>query len=113
MHGTGRRAFLAEMTLKYCRGSTRVAEKVFGWGRDSIKVGLAEKRGGLVCVGGQSAWGGNKRWEERQPDAAQALWWLAESHAQQDPTFKSTIAFTRLTSDPIPQAHGRIIHADR
>ena len=98
MLGADRRAFLAEMTLKYCQGSARLAEVVFGWGRDSIRLGLAEKRSGLVCMGGQSAWGGNKRWEKKHPDVAQALWLLAESHAQQDPTFKSTIAFTRLTS---------------
>jgi len=98
MQGAGRRAFVAEMTLKYCRGSARLAEVVFGWGRDTVKIGLAEKRSGLICVGGQSAWCGNKRWEQKHPDAAQALWRLAESHAQQDPTFKSTIAFTRLTS---------------
>ena len=98
MLGADRRGFLAEMTLKYCQGSARLAEVVFGWGRDSIKLGLEEKRSGLVCMGGQSAWCGNKRWEQKHPDAAQALWLLAESHAQQDPTFKSTIAFTRLTS---------------
>lgn len=98
MLGAGRRAFLAEMTLKYCRGSARLAEVVFGWSRESIRLGLAEKHSGLVCIGGQAAWCGNKRWEEKQPDVAQALWLLAESHAQQDPTFKSTIAFTRLTS---------------
>lgn len=98
MQSAVRRSFLAEMTLKYCGGSARVAEVMFGWGRDSVQVGLEEKRSGLVCIGGQSAWCGNKRWEEKHPDAAQALWRLAEAHAQQDPTFKSTIAFTRLTS---------------
>jgi hypothetical protein len=41
---------------------------------------------------------GNKRWEEKHPDAGAALQGIAESHAQQDPTFKSTIAYTRLTS---------------
>jgi len=98
MQGACRRAFLAEMALKYYRGSPGLTEIALGWGRDSIKLGLAEKRSGLVCIGGQSAWSGNKRWEEKHPDTAQALWLLAESHAQQDPTFKSTIAFTRLTS---------------
>ena len=98
MLGAGRRAFLAEMALKYCQGSARLGEIVFGWGRASIRLELEEKRSGLVCMGGQSAFGGNKRWEEKHPDTARALWLLAESHAQQDPTFKSTMAFTRLTS---------------
>jgi len=30
---------------------------------------------------------------------AQALWALAESHSQQDPTFRTTLSFTRLTAE--------------
>lgn len=96
--GVKRRAFQAEMTVKYCQGSARKAESQFGWNRQSVSVGLAEKRTGFVCQGAQSAFGGNKRWEERQPEAAAALVALAEAHAQQDPSFKTSIAFTRLTS---------------
>lgn len=86
------------MTLKYCNGSARRAERVFGWGRESVEVGLSEKRSGLVCVGAQSGYGGAKRWEQRQPAAAAALRALAEAHAQQDPTFQTSIAYTRLTA---------------
>ena len=32
MHGAERRAFQAEMTLKYCQGQARQAETLFGWG---------------------------------------------------------------------------------
>ena len=35
MTGSERRAFQAEMALKYCRGSARCAEDVFGWSRQS------------------------------------------------------------------------------
>lgn len=96
--GAKRRAFQAEMTLKYCQGSARQAESQFGWSRRTVSVGLAEKRTGLVCAGAQSGFGGNKRWEERQPAAAAALQQLAETHAQQAPSFTSSIAFTRLTA---------------
>ena len=41
---------------------------------------------------------GDKLWEEKQPQAAQALWKLAEAHAQQDPSFRTTLSFTRLTA---------------
>lgn len=98
LHGIERRAFQADMTLKYCNGSARLAENVFGWGRKTVEVGLAEKRTGLICVGAQSAFGGNKRWEERYPEAAQALRELAQEHGQQDPSFKSPIMYTRLTA---------------
>jgi hypothetical protein len=89
---------MAEMTLKYCQGNARQAETLIGWGRETIRTGLSEKRSGLICVGAQSARSGVKRWEQKFPDVAQALWKLAESHAQQDPTFKTTLAFTRLTA---------------
>lgn len=96
--GVKRRAFQAEMTLKYCKGSARQAESRFGWSRETVSVGLAEKRTGIICEGAQSGFGGNKRWEEKQPAAAAALLQLAESHAQQEPSFTTSIAFTRLTA---------------
>lgn len=46
-------------------------------------------------MGLQSAFSGAKRWEEKQPVAALSLLELAESHAQQDPTFKTSLAYTR------------------
>jgi hypothetical protein len=85
------------MALKYCEGNARIAERVFGWGRVNIEVGLAEKRTGIVCIGAQAVFRGIKRWEEKYPEAAAALVKLAESHSQQDPTFQSSIAYTRLT----------------
>lgn len=96
--GVKRRAFQAEMTLKYCKGSARQAESRFGWSRETVSVGLAEKRTGIICEGAQSGFGGNKRWEEKQPAAAAALLQLAEAHAQQEPSFTTSIAFTRLTA---------------
>jgi hypothetical protein len=98
MRGADRRSFQAEMTLKYCAGSSRIAERVFGWGRANVEVGIAERRSGLVCIGAQAGNSGAKRWEEKYPEAAVALQQLAEAHAQQDPTFKTTIAYTRLTA---------------
>lgn len=96
--GAARRSFQAEMALKYCGGSARLTETVFGWGRSNVELGLAEKRTGMFCVGAQAGFGGAKRWEERNPEAANALRQLAEVHAQQDPSFLTMIAYTRLTA---------------
>ncbi len=95
MGGAERRGFQATMALKYCSGSARLAETVFGWGRENVAVGLAEKRTGITCVGAHSAYGGAKPWSERQPEAAAALRQLAEAYAQQDPTFTTSIGYTR------------------
>jgi hypothetical protein len=98
MHGAERRSFQAEIALKYCGGSARLAETILGWRRESVEMGLGEKRTGIICLGARSAFSGNKCWEEKQPEAAEALQKLAESHAQQDPTFHSLMAYTRLTA---------------
>lgn len=104
MTGAARRAFQAEMTLKYCHGSARFAETLLGWSRDAVEVGVAERRTGIVCLGAHSAWSGRKRWEEKYPEAAVALREVAEAHAQQDPTFRTTLAYTRLTAKAAGEA---------
>lgn len=63
MSGATRRSYQAQMTLKYCNDNARMAERVFGWGRDKIEVGLAEQRSGIICVGAQTGYSGSKRWE--------------------------------------------------
>jgi hypothetical protein len=98
LRGPERRSFEAEMTLKYCEGNPLMAEAVFGWGRQTVALGLAEKRSGIICLGAQSAFSGRKRWEEQHPQAAQALRQLADAHAQQDPTFRTSLTYTRLTA---------------
>jgi hypothetical protein len=98
MSGATRRAFQAEMTVKYCGGNARQAESVFGWGRHTVELGLVERRTGIMCLGAQSAFSGRKRWEDEHPQVAEALRQLAESHAQQDPTFRTSLAYTRLTA---------------
>lgn len=104
MTGATRRAFQAEMALKYCGGNPLLAETIFGWGRHTVEVGLAERRTGILCLGAQSAFSGRKPWEDTQPEAAEALWRLAEAHAQQDPTFRTTLAYTRLTAQAALEA---------
>ncbi len=104
MIGPQRRAFEAEMTLKYSGGDPLMAEVVFGWGRQTVALGLAERRTGIICLGAQSAFSGRKRWEEQHPQAAQALRHLADAHAQQDPTFRTSVTYTRLTAQAALQA---------
>jgi len=98
MHGSEKRSFQAEMVLKYCNGSARQGESTFGWSRVAIETGLGERRTGIICIGAQSANSGRLLWEEREPEVAEALRKLAEAHSQQDPSFKTTIAYTRLTA---------------
>ncbi|MGB5831715.1 MAG: hypothetical protein WBG92_06955 [Thiohalocapsa sp.] len=93
-----RRAFQAEMALKYCAGSARRAEDTFGWSRAAVQLGLHEKRTGVICLSAQPAVGGDKPWEEKHPEVADALWALAQSQSQQDPSFRGPLSYTRLTA---------------
>jgi Rhodopirellula transposase DDE domain len=97
MTGATRRAFEAAITLKYCEGNPLQAETTFGWSRRTVALGLAERRPGIMCLGAQVAFSGRKRWEDTHPQVAEALRHLAEAHAQQDPTFRTSLAYTRLT----------------
>jgi hypothetical protein len=90
--------------LKYCGGKPLMAEAVFGWGRQTVALGLAERRTGIMCLGAQSACSGRKRWEERHPQVAEALRQLADAHAQQDPTFRTSLTYTRLTAQAAGKA---------
>ena len=73
MTGAKRRAFEAEMALKYCEGNPLQAEITFGWSRRTVALGLAERRTGIRCLGAQSAFSSRKRWEDTHPQVAEAL----------------------------------------
>ena len=45
MTGAKRRAFEAEMTLKYCEGNPLQAETTCGWSRRTVALGVAESVG--------------------------------------------------------------------
>jgi hypothetical protein len=86
------------MAEQYCGGNPRQAERICGWRRERVEVGLAERRTGVTGLGGQAAFSGRKRWEDQHPQAAAALRSLAEAQAQRDPTFRTPLAYTRLTA---------------
>jgi len=92
-----RREFQAEMALKYCHGSPRLAETRFGWDRTTVNKALGERRTGIRCLDNYSQ-RGRKRVEELNPQMKQAIIELAEPHAQADPKFQTTFAYTRITA---------------
>jgi len=126
MAGVQRRSFMAEMSLKYCNGNARLTESVFKWSRDAVATGLGEKRTGIVCIGLQSLNSGRQRWEAKNPEEAGYLCKIADTQSQQDPTFVSPIAYTRLTApsalkalkeagfdDELPSRSGMIVILNR
>jgi transposase len=92
-----RRQFLAEMAVKYCDGSPRKAEAVFGWGRDAVRTGLGEMRTGIRCLDNFRS-RGRKKTEEHTPQLVEEIRRIVEPQAQADPKFQTTFAFTRITA---------------
>lgn len=101
--GHRRRRFQAEMALKYCDGSARRAERVFGWGRDAVYTGLGELRTGIHCLDACHL-RGRKKTEDRCPALVEHIRRLAEPTAQADPTFQTTLADTRVTAEAVHNA---------
>ena len=101
--GPKRRAFQAQVALDYLEGSARRAEGVFGWGRQTVALGLNELRTGIVCLDNFSA-RGNKKTEEKLPKLEEDIRSLAEPQSQQDPKFQSAFLYTRMTAAAMRQA---------
>ena len=71
--GAKRRACQAALPLKSCGGSPLLAENRFGWGRRTVEMGLAEHRTGILGLGAPAAFSSRTRWEDKQPQVAEAL----------------------------------------
>lgn len=98
--GFERRQFQAEMATKYCGGSARKAEAIFGWRRGNVNTGLNEMRTGIRCVECFSR-RGRKKTEDNVPLIKTEIQKIVEPQAQADPKFQTTLAFTRVTAKAV------------
>lgn len=98
--GFKRREYQAEMAVKYCKSSARLAETRFGWDRTTVAKALGEKRTGIRCLDNYSQ-RGRKRTEDLHPEVQHAIVKLAEPQAQADPKFQTTLAYTRVTATAV------------
>jgi hypothetical protein len=103
MTGHQRRAFQAEVAQRLCDGNPRQAERLFGWGRQTVALGLHEARSGVRCQENFQA-RGQRPLEELDPKLAQDIRELVEPHTQADPQFKSPLKYTRLTASALRKA---------
>ena len=103
LSGTKRRAFQAQVVLDYLDGSARRAEKMFGWSRRTVGLGLNELRTGITCLDNFSA-RGNRKTEAKHPQLEQDIRSLAEPESQQDPKFQSSFKYTRMTAKAMRKA---------
>lgn len=101
--GTRRRQFMAEVTLELFEGSATKAERVLGWGRETVRTGIMELTTGIECIDYLSG-KGNKKTEEKDPQLAQAIREIVEPHSQVDPDFKRSFSYVKITAKAVRQA---------
>jgi hypothetical protein len=109
--GYQRRLFQAEVATELCGGSPRLAERRFGWGRDTVATGLNELRSGIRCRENFAA-KGRTRSERRNPQLAADIRAIVEPHAYADPELKSARRYTNPSAAEVRAALIRRGYAD-
>ena len=95
--------FQAEVATELCGGSARVAERRFGWGRDTVEKGLHESHQGVRCLENFAA-RGRRRSEDKDPRLAADIRAIVEPHAYVDPELQSSRRYTNLSAAEVRDA---------
>jgi hypothetical protein len=101
--GYRKRDFMAKVTEDHFDGSARKAETVMGWNRQSVKLGLNERRTGLQCVDNYQARGRHKS-EQVLPNLEADIRSLVDAQAQADPKLKSAFLYARISARAVREA---------
>jgi hypothetical protein len=94
--GARRRRYVAD-TVDTLHLGQRQAQQLFGWGRDTIRKALHERRTGMTCVDAFCC-RGRKPAEFHLPRLLADIRDVVQDHVQVDPTFQTTRQYCRLTA---------------
>ena len=103
LSGFARRRLQAQAAIDFCNGSPRHAETIFGWNRKAIQHGLCEIATGQPITPSPER-RGRRRSEAKCPEIVEATKQIIDDRSQTDPTFRSTIVFTRVTGQSLREA---------
>jgi Rhodopirellula transposase DDE domain len=101
--GQRKRDFVAKVAEDYFGGSARKTETILGWNRDSVQLGLHERRSGILCVDNYRARGRHKS-EALLPDLEVDISSLVDGNAQADPKFQSTFLYARVSARAVRES---------
>jgi hypothetical protein len=101
--GHRKRDFMAKVAEDYFDGSARKTETSLGWGRESVQLGLHERRSGIICVDHYQARGRHKS-ETVVADLEVDIRKLVDGQAQTDPKFQSTFLYSRISARAVREA---------
>jgi hypothetical protein len=94
--GAPRRRYMAQ-TLETFGLGQRQAQRLFGWGRDTLRKAVQEQRSGITCLDAFTR-RGRKPAEFHLPQLLDDITDLVKDHLQPDPTFQTTRLYCRLTA---------------
>ena len=83
--------------MELCGGSARLAERRFGWGRDTVEKGLHESQQRVRCLENFAA-RGRRRSEDKNPQLAADIRAIVEPHTYVDPELQSSRRYTNLSA---------------
>jgi hypothetical protein len=98
-----RRLAMAEVTQHLLDGKARVAEYVFGWNRETVKVGLEELQTGVMYAHDLSKRRKPKT-EEKYPQLVEDIRVLMEPHSQAESHLRTPLAYTNITAKSVRTA---------
>ncbi|RJS72924.1 hypothetical protein CW714_03925 [Methanophagales archaeon] len=101
--GTTRGEYIATITIELLDGNARKAERVFGWGRATVKKGMRELATGIKCIDNYSA-RGKKKAEEKIPQLVDDIRAITDPKSQADPIFQTPFVYIRITAKAVRQA---------
>lgn len=106
LRGSARRMFLAEVCETLCQGSPRQAESRFGWGRETVEKGMAERALSAEERAARPSSGnrGRKPWEEQHPQLAVDIRLIVEPHTHTDPELKTERLYSNLSAAEVRTA---------
>ena len=103
LKGHQRRLFQSEVADALCEGSSRAAERRFGFDRNAVATGQREAQTGIRCVEDFAA-RARPRAEVKDPQLAADVRAVVEPHTQADPEVKSARRYTNLSAREVLEA---------
>jgi hypothetical protein len=97
--GPARRRYMAD-TVTTLGLSQRQTYLLFGWGRDTLRKALHERRTGITCQDATNC-RGRKPIEFYLTHLLDDITDLVKDHVQTDPTFRTTRLYCRLTAPEV------------
>lgn len=95
-----RRSAMGYVALAILDGKSRVAEKVFGWGRATVALGINEYRTKILCINDLSQRQRPKA-EDKNPRLLADIVEIMTPCSEAESSLRTTIAYTDLTAKAV------------